>query len=1130
MNIKKNFHFLLEISFLVLISLIPLVWFKPGYMVYGSDSGYPLDFVNYFIQRSHTWLASQNFGMDMSTFMGLIPLHGIQYVLSIVKIPYFDIQIFTFIVWFAGVVFSMYACVRYFFKEKDQWIIRFIAVLLYSINFYIYLFWTIGSQTTLSAYILLPLCFLISFKFINKELSPFKTAVYFNLAFFFFNAGGVTGLPLLGPTIVIVLSVIAYQFILELRISYLVNTLKLLIYFLILFIILNAYFLFPFLSSFAQQFKALLNNSGGINGVIEWTRFISKFDNYSNLFRLQGDNIWYVNNYSYPLAYLTNPLLIILSFVFSILAYLNLIFVFDKRVKKLVLLLILISLIGIFLSAGAHEPLGFLYELMLKYIPGFAAFRSAYYKFIPMVYFSIALLDGIAIYYIFRKLNQKYIKVISVIFVVFILLYHLPFFQSKYFLTNSTYSTLIKVPDYVRTFSKFQESFDNNYRTIVLPPLSDYWVEIFTWDYYSATPIYPGLSNKSFIQNNAYLNSDEKQIVNQIYSSLWENDYETFFSLINRLSIKYILLTSDIAYNNPAVFRENPNIYKQKLNTKNFKLIWQKGKWSLYEIVGTYVNPKIYTFGVINSYTNVDKLPNYEEAENQFIRTDQMPKDANLLPIARTIEGIDCVTCNFLDKETIELQRPRITPQSRFYFIKQIWEKRLIKKMTDSQKIDTDIGLSLNRVSELNLLNEINDMGDSRNSWVGAINKLSSYWKEVVGLLKKKEIKSDILIRNKIRKYAQFEKDILVSIYNFNVVKENEFLKNAMENSFSVMNKVLHETSSLTTTFDSNPLFIYQANNLNNSYPKEIRIDPSSILRDQNNNLIYPYAFSIDNKEQVNVSGFDGNTGAEFSPITSFFNKLYLYFPPQQNQFFSTKNEKINFPDEKENCLSTQINNYKWYDNYRITSIINNNFDKAKVYIKFIREKNGTVNNTSFFEPDVVIGIDKTSKLFNYNLVGKQNDLSSTFYFCTDSEHQPNSVFAQIQAKTIYTSKVYLTESKSYKPYLNPTINFKTISPTEYLISIKNAKTPFMLGFSDRYSESWKLFDNNNNAIENSHFVLNGYANGWYLSKTGSYDIKLRYTQQDVFISGVKISAIAAVFILSYLLLSFYKRSKKNYE
>ncbi len=133
----------------------------------------------------------------------------------------------------------------------------------------------------------------------------------------------------------------------------------------------------------------------------------------------------------------------------------------------------------------------------------------------------------------------------------------------------------------------------------------------------------------------------------------------------------------------------------------------------------------------------------------------------------------------------------------------------------------------------------------------------------------------------------------------------------------------------------------------------------------------------------------------------------------------------------------------------------------------------------------------------------------------------------------------------------NPSLTFKRINPTKYAIHIESTQ-PFFLVFSESYHLQWKLFiDNSTTSIESiidykntnvkeglfdlrfnprdisytfmtpindkTHFIANGYANAWYINKTGSYDIILYFLPQNYFYIGLFITLTSVGICLIYI-------------
>ncbi|MEM3714870.1 MAG: hypothetical protein QXF82_07985 [Nitrososphaeria archaeon] len=78
-----------------------------------------------------------------------------------------------------------------------------------------------------------------------------------------------------------------------------------------------------------------------------------------------------------------------------------------------------------------------------------------------------------------------------------------------------------------------------------------------------------------------------------------------------------------------------------------------------------------------------------------------------------------------------------------------------------------------------------------------------------------------------------------------------------------------------------------------------------------------------------------------------------------------------------------------------------------------------------------------------------------------------------------------------------PVINFSVKSPTLINAVISNATTPYYLVFRETYDPHWAAFYSNGTQINSrNHIAVNGFANAWYMNKTGNYTINIYYTLQ----------------------------------
>ncbi len=111
-----------------------------------------------------------------------------------------------------------------------------------------------------------------------------------------------------------------------------------------------------------------------------------------------------------------------------------------------------------------------------------------------------------------------------------------------------------------------------------------------------------------------------------------------------------------------------------------------------------------------------------------------------------------------------------------------------------------------------------------------------------------------------------------------------------------------------------------------------------------------------------------------------------------------------------------------------------------------------------------------------------------------------------------------------------PTVSFLSDNPVEVTVNVINATTPYYLIFRETYDSHWAASYGNGMAISALyHIQVNGYANAWYVNKTGSYTITLYYTLQTDAWFSLALSLVG-IAILLYIGLLAYKeiRAKKS--
>jgi len=150
-----------------------------------------------------------------------------------------------------------------------------------------------------------------------------------------------------------------------------------------------------------------------------------------------------------------------------------------------------------------------------------------------------------------------------------------------------------------------------------------------------------------------------------------------------------------------------------------------------------------------------------------------------------------------------------------------------------------------------------------------------------------------------------------------------------------------------------------------------------------------------------------------------------------------------------------------------------------------------------------------------------------------------------------------------------PTIFFQKINPTKYEVKVENAHEPFWLTFSQSFHPGWQAYITTNpfncNPIANyssvnvtecqhksmffelgdltrvfdrpipekNHFVVNSYANGWYidpqaLSTGDDFTITIYFKPQSYFYISLIVSGLTFIVCTSYLFWDWWKRFSKK--
>ncbi len=96
-----------------------------------------------------------------------------------------------------------------------------------------------------------------------------------------------------------------------------------------------------------------------------------------------------------------------------------------------------------------------------------------------------------------------------------------------------------------------------------------------------------------------------------------------------------------------------------------------------------------------------------------------------------------------------------------------------------------------------------------------------------------------------------------------------------------------------------------------------------------------------------------------------------------------------------------------------------------------------------------------------------------------------------------------------------PNVSYKMINPCKYEAHIENIDEPFLLAFSESYHPMWKAYIDGE---EISPIPVYSLVNGFYINKTGNFNVTIYFTGQTYADTGLQISAITLVIVVAIII------------
>lgn len=1164
----------IDIVIIFILGLLPFLWLRDGSVLLGHDAGLALDPLMHFFDRVHVWSQRFSLGTDQNgALLGAFVIHGLEALLAYLGLNLHWGQIVQFVFWFTLPGLAMYYVAFKLFPDKKY--LPLIASVIYMLNFYLLQGWFIAERTKFSIYAAFPLVLYFAIQYLRGRTGLVKSVLLTGVVLGIFNGGG--SIPLYGGlgfgllVTYVYINVINFNF-LTLKRTFLYSIGAGIVYF-----ILNAYWIIPYAFYIVGFFGRDLALAGGSEGALTWAKYLSSQSTFINLFRGQGIPDWYLNPYhAYAQGFLSNPLLIIASFLLPVLAFSALWFVKKRRDSYVIYLIVLICLVGILFSSGPESQFGFIYEAMVTYIPGFAMFRSAFFKFNYMVWFSYGILIGFALDYILTHVELRYFKKYTLLFsnIALILLtlgyviYHYPVLDGS-FLDYSRepgngLTTRVKVPDYVFEFGKWINSQDPNIRYLSMPQLGENPYISYEWRYWSIAPLTSLLSRNSFVRNTALAPDSERLLMNEMYAAFLRDDIRSFLDFTDVFAIDGIVLEKDYDWDNITWPTVNPEKYEAILNKHPDLFIRQKtfGHWIVYSLSkrskSLRVNSSTKLSFLQGKLSKVVSFPYFAPKSPLFMGdVEQKNIDYYATNASDMYLAPECVQCDLEYKEgTFKYYNPKLLPGSIFYPIVTLGEEKVRRQSRDFTSLANYFVTTSNR-----RIIEAKWMVDSRSGIDKILPTIERYrdtLRELKQHLSKGEWDRSAKQENKIGQmvisHILQQVNLLDSVYKGEIL--SYFHRLALAEAYNeileiekLVNKKLWVTEDMT-----NKKYIYdlpitgdyeiyvKKGSLTNPQidPKETTISvrnskteikPIGTIADWLNFGTYKFP-----DKKILISLKDGT-------LVNYLDKIAPIFPEGKEGIKKDKNNFSLSVDSLNKCFYYQLRGLEYVNTQYVVLFKYRNFSDKNTLSFFHQVGDGEILRYSI--KDSSLATARYWKEFTKLITPKDGNIR--LYFCNGflSLSEISGIKEQgeldllpegqtlVELQDITFHKVAYPNIVLYKKQKDiveeDTVkSFTKDDPVTYAVNLREVDKPASLIMRESYGKYWRVCDENNSCLsfdDKTHFATAGFANAWYLNNGSGKKLTLYYYPQRWYFLGTIITlASAAIIVIGGIWFSILKR------
>ena len=1147
---------------LILSTILVSIWFRDGNIMGGGEAGLP--FYSPILQFKNFSSAWANYALGHPTNINIAtkPTYWVLAELQQIGIPGFLIQ--AFFLWLTLIAsgFGIYYLIREFFPQISKTIV-FLSVPFYWFNpFSLVNVWNRFLNNFSVFYAFLPIALLLFIRGMRTKKYIYAILIGLFSLIFSYASSSVA-------FILILWLVLLYAAFFHLVFNKPGNKV-----FVVKFFVLAFSFWFAVNFWWINQVFSYLGD-GGFAAVVA-TSFKSdtnyqtfyllsqRLGNLIDLLRLKHasffadtENMNWVGIYQFPLITL-------LEFLVTGIILLPIVI---KRKQPGVLFMGGLFMLSIFFTKGNNPPLGEIFDKVLIHFSFLQLFRNPFEKIGFVLPLASASLFCLGVSLIINKCGVKLKKVVySILFGWLFIVWGGPFWTSLVFTspgipTNKTdIGYQVIVPIYYQQAEDWLASQGSNFRLLFFPIGGEGIT-------YSWPKGYSGveLSNQILPVTSVSFNTNIP-FYNEVSASL-ERIFltrENFSRIMDALNSKYIVLRSDIDWKNRGM--RDPQMIQERLeeleSKGDLKKVKQFGHLQLWEYLG-WSDRTIYPAKKLVKAIGVsaiEDITNSEVKDLVLVNSVDALKEKGLIgseiirPTYKFGLGSKRVNTSVNISDEFMFPAVRILPSEYLYpaiILKEKIETSLIKdKNTLTLKRISLLGKRLNEAEIEAGKGHIKETEEVLNLYIKQL-------KEVLPDLSKiSQVKGDyFLLQEDVYKIFLKHFDRINKIKDLLPQEKKEEalnLNNTLEKNLTDRGIIPYFGYLETADYPIRGRLVYQFNvEKDGSY--EFLLDTASWNKYFKASLDKPFVFLVD-KEVVSRQG----TLASNQLVSyGFFNlaagkhEIAWNTPDEVNlvESIGELNLKVDhgvvekiFPINNLDPYSEYVLslNYLIRKGIGVEVIVEQNNDSSKKgkieprYDKLLgpdaydfEDK----NFTAYFVPSTTA--DKAKMILRvkpwnnceeiYRTKGKEKCLDENF-------RRPYDRTTEVLLSNVSFYKT-ITEIPVLRKETNPTsaslpkISYQKINAAEYKVNVEGAKEPFILVLSQLFDPAWKMYINGKEARKD-HFLANAYANGWFVDKSGNYELTIKFIPQDLLAWGETISALN--FMGGFVIVLWKLRSSRN--